>query len=158
MAMDDYNFKTIDADLEEFRRHLRVRVRRALRESIGQGVGSPAFHIVEALVTRGPVSPSDLAAALEVRTSTVAAHLDRLEELGWAKREPAAPGTNRVGVSATAAGRQAFDHYVAVRRAVLVDMLKPLSPEQVTALAQVLHICVGAQTAAARAAGGGDPR
>lgn len=143
--MYDADFNAVDADLEEFGRYLRARVRRAVRESLGQSVGSPAFHIIEAIISRGPTSPSDLATALEVRTSTMAAHLDRLEELDWARREPAASGTNRVRVSVTTAGRKAFEHYVSVRRAVLIDMLRPLATEQITALAEVLHVCVKAQ-------------
>lgn len=145
MVTVDSDFNTIDADLEAFRRHLRVKVRRTLRETIGPGVGGPAFHIVEALVARGPLSPSDLASALEVRTSTMATQLNRLEELGWVRREAAAPGTNRVLVSVTAAGRAAFARYVELRRVALADVLRPLAPEQVTALAQVLHAWVNAQ-------------
>lgn len=138
--MEEPELTAVDAAIEEFRRRLRARVRRALRESPGQSVGSPAFHLVETLITRGPLSPADLAALLEVRTSTTAAHLDRLGELGWVRREPA--GAARVRVSVTPAGRQAFEHYVAIRRGVLAQMLRPLVPAQVRALAEALRACV----------------
>ncbi len=144
-GMSDVMWEMLDRDLEEFRRRLRVQVRRAVREVIGEGVGSPAFHIIEALTRRGPMSPSDLASALQVRTSTMTTHLDRLEDLGWVRREAAAPGTNRVRVLVTEAGLGAIERYVALRRGVLHDVLAPLPPEQVRSLAQALHACVQAQ-------------
>lgn len=147
----------LDSDLEEFRRRMRVRMRRVVRETFGEGPGGgAAFHIIEVLLNHGLLSPSDLAVALEVRTSTMAAHLDRLEELRWAMREPASPGTNRVRVAVTELGRAAFDRYVDVRRAVLTELLAPLAPAQINALAQVLHQWVTAQrtTTSAMAAEG----
>jgi DNA-binding MarR family transcriptional regulator len=143
--MSDAIWETLDRDLEEFRRRLRVQVRKVMREALGEGVGSAAFHIVEALERRGPMSPSDLASALQVRTSTMASHLDRLEELGWLRREAASPGTNRVRVLVTPSGRSAIERYVVLRRGVLRDVLAPLPPQQVAALAQALHACVQAQ-------------
>ena len=137
--------ETLDRDLEEFRRHLRVRLRRAVRNSLGQSAGSPAFHIVEKLVSTGPLSPAELAAAMEVRTSTMAAHLDRLEELGWAQRGPAGSGTNRVRVWATPAGRRACEQYAALRRGVLSALLEPLGPEHLEAFAAALRLCVQAR-------------
>ncbi len=146
--MSDAIWETLDRDLEEFRRRLRVHVRRATREAMGEAVGNAAFHIIEALERRGPMSPSDLASALQVRTSTMTAHLDRLEDLGWVLREVAAPGTNRVRVLVTEAGLGAIRRYVALRRGVLHDLLSPLPPEQLQALAQALHACVPVQQGA----------
>ncbi len=144
--------ETLDADFEEFRRRVRVRVRRAVRETFGEGTGGAAFYIIEVLLNRGSLSPSDLAATLEVRTSTMTVHLDRLEELRWAKREPASPGTNRILVAVTTAGRTAFERYAQVRRSVLADVLAPLAPSQVATLAQGLHTWVEAQRAPRSAA------
>lgn len=140
--MSDFLWEALDQDLEEFRRRLRVRVRRVMREAMGEAVGSAAFHIIEALERRGPLSPSDLAAALEVRTSTMTSHLDRLEALGWVRREAAAPGTNRVRVSVTDAGREAMERYAALRRRVLHDMLSHLPQARLRALADALHAAV----------------
>ena len=137
-----WDLQTLDADLEEFRRRLRVRVRRAVHENLGDSAGAGAFRIIEALVQRGPLSPSDLAALLEVRTSTMTNHLDRLEELGWAQRQAAALGPSRLHVCATEAGREAFARYVAVRRQVLREVLEPLGPAEVAQLAWALHCCV----------------
>lgn len=134
--------RKLDADLEAFRRRLRVRVRRAMRGAAGEGVGSAAFHIVEALASRGPLSPSDLASLLEVRTSTMTAHLDRLEALGWVRREAAASGGNRVRAAATPAGQLALERYVAARVEVLRHALQPLTPAQLLGLADALHTCI----------------
>ncbi|EQD47242.1 Bacterial regulatory protein, MarR [mine drainage metagenome] len=140
-ALNDEQIRLLDADLEEFRRRLRVRVRRAMRDAAPEGVGSPAFHIVEALAARGPLSPSDLAALLEVRTSTMAAHLDRLEDLGWVRREAA--GGKRVRAAATPSGEAALARYVCARVDVLRDALRPLDAAQLQQLAQALRACVG---------------
>ncbi len=149
--MSDTVWNTLDADLEEFRRRLRVRVRKALRDITGEGVGSPAFHILDALARRGPFSPSDLASALEVRTSTMTSHIDRLEDLGWVAREPAQAGTNRVRVQITPVGREAVQRYVAARRAVLHDVLAPLPPHLLAALGEALHLVVEPTTNPAEA-------
>lgn len=129
----------VDAELEEFRRSLRAGLRRAVRGSLGQSVGGPAFQIVATLAAGGPLSPAELAAAMEVRTSTMAAHLDRLEELGWVEREPAGP--NRVRVRATAAGRRAAEEYAKLRRQVLATLLSPLDPERLETLGEILRTC-----------------
>lgn len=136
--MADSVLVQIDSDLEEFRRRLRVRVRRSLREALGDAVGGAAFRVVRELRQRGPMSPADLSALLEVRSSTMAAHLDRLEDLGWARRETLS-GTNRVRVVVTDAGSIALERYTAVRRAVLEEALRPLSHEQLSALADALR-------------------
>lgn len=140
--LDAAILQLLDTDLEEFRRRLRVRVRRAMRDVQGEGVGSPAFHIVEALVSRGSSSPSELASLLEVRTSTMAAHLDRLVELKWVHREAAATGSNRVRVAVTALGKEAHERYVAARQEVLLEVLRPLTQAQQLCLADALHTCV----------------
>ena len=143
-TLDATLLETLDADLEEFRRQLRVRLRRAVRNSLGRSVGSPAFRIIETLGSRGPLSPAELAAAMEVRTSTMAAHLDRLEELGWARRGPGR-STSRVLVRVTPAGRQACEQYRALRRAVLSTLLEPLAPGQMDAFASAVRLCARAE-------------
>ncbi len=145
MSTDRSVLEMLDADFEELRRRVRVRIRRAVRENLGEGTGGAAFHIVEVLLNHGPLSPSDLANILEVRTSTMTAHLDRLESLGWAKREGAAPGTNRLRVAVTANGCTAFERYLEIRRAVLAGVLQPLEPARVAALARELHLLLQAQ-------------
>lgn len=142
--MADALLTQLDSDLEEFRRRLRVRVRRSLRETLGDAVGGAAFRVVRELSLRGPLSPAELAAQLEVRSSTMAAHLDRLEDLGWARRETV-PRTNRVRVVITDAGDAALERFTAVRRRVLEDVLLPLTKEQVTALAGALRAALGSQ-------------
>jgi len=93
------------------------------------------FPLLERLVEQGPLSPTDLAGLLELRTSTIAAHIDRLEELGWARRESS--GRKGVLVSATDAGRAAHAQYLVVRRAVLAELLQPLAAEDLLEFARL---------------------
>lgn len=148
VTLEDSGFTELDRDLEEFRQLLRRRVRSAVRTALGDIVGLPALHLVGVLSQNGPMSPSELAARLEIRTSTMTAHLDRLEELGWAARESGPVGPSRLRVVLTADGARAHERYVEARRRVVRDLLAPLAPEQMQDLARALRALVAAQNLA----------
>lgn len=138
------DIRDLDRNLETFRRRLRTRVRRALREALGDGAGGGAFAVLERLVVSGPMAPAVLAGQLEVRTSTMTAHIDRLAELGWAKRETVQQGPSRVRVSVTDGGRLAYERYLDIRRQALGSLVSPLTDaerETLTALlGRALHL------------------
>lgn len=142
MTASDDPFVRLDGALEEVRRRLRVRLRRELRRR-GEYVGG-GFPILAQLAAAGPSSPSELADQLEVRTSTMAAHLDRLEEAGLIRRTPRDGGGGRVAVHITDGGAAALGRYVALRREVLREVLGPLAPDEVRRLAQLLERALGA--------------
>lgn len=132
------DLKELDRNLETFRRRLRTRVRRALRESVGDGPGGGAFAVLERLVVSGPMAPAVLAAQLEVRTSTMTAHIDRLSELGWARRETVPQGPGRVRVSLTDEGRLAYERYLDIRREALGSLVASLTDGERRTLTMLL--------------------
>jgi DNA-binding MarR family transcriptional regulator len=143
MTASDDPFVRLDGALEEVRRRLRVRLRRELRRR-GEYVGG-GFPILAQLAGSGPSSPSELADQLEVRTSTMAAHLDRLEEAGYIRRAPRDGGGGRVAVHLTDAGAGALARYVALRREVLREVLAALAPDEVGGLARLLERALGSR-------------
>lgn len=133
------DLQTLDQDLETFRRHFRTSVRRATREALGQVVGGPAFHLLEVLLTSGPQAPSHLAEHLAVRTSTMASHLNRLEEMGWIRRGETSGGGGRIRVFVTPTGAEAHRLYVGIRRRVLEELLGDVPEEVLAAWTTVFH-------------------
>lgn len=134
--MDDATLEALDSGLEELRRRLRVRLRREMHRSGGEFIGG-GMHILSYLVRAGSASPSEIADSLEVRTSTMAAHLDRLEAAGYVRRAPRANGT-RVDVRLTPLGEAAHARYLDTRRQVLREVLSPLDEEERVRLADLL--------------------
>ncbi len=145
--MDGERLQQLDQHWHDAHRQVRNRVRRMLRESLASPVGGAGYQILALVIGQGPLSPSDLANHMEIRTSTVAAHLDRLEEAGWLERRPAALGSARVSVVANEAGRRAYEQFLERRRAVLAEFLAPLSDGQSRELAEILDVLVHASRA-----------
>jgi len=136
--MEEARLEQLDAMFETFRREWMSRVRRAAQEASGGLGGRGAFRVLEVLLAHGPLSPSELAERVGVRTSTMTAHLDRLEEWGWASRQSAVSGAARVRVSLAQPGREAYARFVAGRRAVMKEMLADMGPEAVADLERAL--------------------
>lgn len=137
MSSSQSHLLDLDRHAEELRRRYRVRLRRTTKQAFGDAVGPRTFPLLEQLVEHGPLSPTDLAQRLELRTSTIAAHIDRLEEMGWAAR--AAKGRRGVLVSPTPAGRLAHDRFLVVRREALGDLLSPLAEDDLMSLGRLLE-------------------
>lgn len=145
--MDHAQLIAIDTEFDRFRQALSTRLRRRARELLGDAAGGASFHVLDVLARGQALSPSELAALREVRTSTMTVQLDRLEAAGWVQREPGcAGGTGRVVVTITPAGRAVLERYRVLRREVLEELLSPLAPEQVAHLGEAL----GRATAALR--------
>lgn len=113
------------------------RLRRRVREVLGEPSGGAAFKLL-ALVAEEPRSPSELAARLQVRTSTMTVQLDRLEDAGWVRREPVGTA-GRVRVVCTEAGRQALARYAGLRLEVWRELLEPFDDAAVDALGHALE-------------------
>ncbi len=135
----------LDLVLEEFQRRWRVRLRRTIRDALGDSAGLRAFPLLGQVVCHGPLSPTELAQRLELRTSTIAAHVDRLEELGWATR--GGKGRKGVLVRATPEGEAAHRRYLGLRRQLLGEFTLPLRDEEVQALRRLLDALVRGQSA-----------
>jgi DNA-binding MarR family transcriptional regulator len=142
--LEDDTLARLDAALEEVRRRLRVRLRRELHAVGSEFVGG-GFQILAQLTRAGAQSPSELADALELRTSTMTAHLDRLEESGFVRRQPrpAGGGAARVEVRLTNAGETAYERYLETRRRVLREVLAGVDAADLRRLADVLGQAAG---------------
>jgi len=137
MEIDEDTLVQLDRDLEDLRRRLRTRLQRD-GASGGPHLGR-GFHILAHLIEggSGAGSPTELADTSGVRTSTMAAHIDRLEEAGYVRRSPR-DASGRVEVRVTPEGRDAYRRYLEVRQSVLRDILAPLAPAQTRQLADLL--------------------
>jgi DNA-binding MarR family transcriptional regulator len=136
--MDAEELENLDQLWHEVQRAVRTEVGRALREAMPAAPGGRAFGIISLLRRHGPLSPSDLAHRTDVRTSTMTAHLDRLEELGWVRRDRIPGGGARVEVKMTPAGEEAFTRYLEIRRLVFLRFLDPLESDERIRLARTL--------------------
>lgn len=130
--------ETLDEVWFEAQHVVRSRVRHAIREHLASPVGGAGLHILSHIMRAGAVSPSELAARLDIRSSTIAAHLDRLEEAGWLRREPLPGAPNRVQATLTEAGREAYHRYLELRREVVEEFLSPLAREDRETLARII--------------------
>ncbi len=150
--MDDAILPRLDGAFEEVRRRLRVRLRRELHAG-GDFVGG-GFQILSQLSRTGALSPSELADGLEVRTSTMTAHLDRLEEAGFVRRQPRAGGGGaRLEVHLTEAGRAAYARYLETRQRILREVLAGLEAEDLAHLSGLLERAVRAGASSGRREG-----
>ncbi len=136
--MDGRDWERLDQLWHDVHRRVRTEVRRAVQEVLPGAAGGAGFGILALLARCPEMSPSELAHRMDVRSSTMTAHLDRLEELGWIERVPAEGRGARVAVRLTAAGREARERYVAVRRRVLGQFLAPLDGEDQARLLAML--------------------
>jgi len=137
--MDQDPWAALDERWHEVQRRLRNRVRRMVRDRWAGPVGGAAFQILGTLLREGPASPADLAARLDIRSSTMSAHLDRLEEAGWVERQPVAGASGRLRVVSTEAGREAFAEYLARRRAIVAEVFGRLDESERRELERLLE-------------------
>jgi DNA-binding MarR family transcriptional regulator len=65
------------------------------------GASRSDYDALEALDAHGPLTPGELGALLALTSGSVTALLGRLEDLGWARREPHPDDRRKVVVSLT---------------------------------------------------------
>jgi len=136
---DASHSKSLDEIWFEAQHVVRNRVRHSIREHVPGSVGGGGFHLLSHVIQAGPVSPSELAARLDIRSSTIANHLDRLEEAGWIVREAVSGTSTRVQVRATAPGEEAYRRYLELRRTVLEGFLEPLGDDERALFSRLLE-------------------
>ena len=135
MAGDE---ESLDALWLEAQRVVRHRIRHALQDQIPGAVGGGGLRILGHVVQAGTLSPADLVHRFDIRSSTITAHLDRLEAAGWLRREPALGTPSRIQVTATEAGRDTYRRYLAIRQQVVEHFLEPLAETEREALRRML--------------------
>ena len=136
--MDEVEVRTLQAHL----RRLQKRIARSLPPL--DGVSRSATRVL-AIVARSAdeagVQPGQVAEALEMTTSNVAAALRELEQAGYVARERTAADGRRIAVVLTGHGADA----VAAHRALRADGLREaieraLSPDEQARLAAVIPL------------------
>jgi DNA-binding MarR family transcriptional regulator len=104
------------------------------------GLSPSRLSVLSVLVFGGPRTPSELAAAEEVRLPTISALVRGLEEDGLVRRA-ADPADGRVvRLSATAKGRRILERGRERRLDNLEELLLPLSREELRVLAEASEI------------------
>jgi DNA-binding MarR family transcriptional regulator len=97
------------------------------------------YRALVVLVSRGPQRVTDLAAALDVASSTAGRMCERLVRKGLARRHRARADRRAVQVSVTAAGRRVVDEATARRRALIAQVLGVLPTGRQHAVAEALR-------------------
>jgi DNA-binding MarR family transcriptional regulator len=118
-----------------------IHLLRSVRASdVETGLSPLAFSVLSVLVFGGPRTPSELAAAEQVRLPTISALVRGLEEDGLVRRA-ADPADGRVvRLSATAKGRRILERGRERRLDNLEELLAPLSREELRVLAEASEI------------------
>lgn len=116
-----------------------VRLARRQRQQSGTGL-TPSLQSALAMIeARGPFTLGELAAVEQVSPPTITRIVDKLEDMGLARREPD-PDDRRVSrVTVTDVGREQLVESRQRRDAWLRDRLDELAPEDVAALTAAIE-------------------
>ncbi|MFN2538453.1 MAG: MarR family winged helix-turn-helix transcriptional regulator [Mycobacteriales bacterium] len=90
----------------------------------------PAYQALWRICEDGPVRPTTLAGLLEVDLSVVSRQVRALEEAGFVQRQTDPQDARAALVSATDAGREAFERTKQQRIEVLDEVLADWPPEE----------------------------
>jgi DNA-binding MarR family transcriptional regulator len=104
------------------------------------GLSPSRLSVLSVLVFGGPRTPSELAAAEQVRLPTISALVRGLEEDGLVRRAGDPADGRVVRLSATAKGRRILERGRERRLDNLEELLVPLSREELRVLAEASKI------------------
>lgn len=90
----------------------------------------PAYQALWRICDEGPLRPTRLAGLLEVDLSVVSRQVRALEDVGFVQRQPDPADARAALVSATPAGRDAFEQTKRQRTEVLDEVLAGWPPEE----------------------------
>jgi DNA-binding MarR family transcriptional regulator len=128
-------------------------LRRVRASDVETGLSPSRLSVLSVLVFGGPRTPSELAAAEQVRLPTISALVRGLEEDGLVRRA-ADPADGRVvRLSATAKGRRILERGRERRLDNLEELLASLSREELRVLAEASEILDRAVSGRGRAPG-----
>lgn len=114
---------------------VRLRVMREVRFPVDD---LPMFLVLNQLVYRGALRPSDLAVTLGMAPTNISKIARRLEEAGLTARVPAPDDDRSVLVALTPAGREIGERIAAAAARANAAALAGWAPEEVEALQRVL--------------------
>lgn len=109
-------------------------LRRLRRKDDTTGITAPRLSALSVIVSSGPLTLRELAAAEQVRPPTMTRLVDALEELGLVTREGDPRDKRRLRITATARGRALMARGRAKRVAALARRLSSLSPRELATL------------------------
>jgi DNA-binding MarR family transcriptional regulator len=115
-------------------------LRRVRASDVKTGLSPARLSVLSVLVFGGPRTPSELAAAEQVRLPTISALVRGLEEDGLVRRAPDPSDGRGVRVSATAKGRRILERGRERRLDNLEELLEPLSRHELRTLADAAKI------------------
>jgi DNA-binding MarR family transcriptional regulator len=98
----------------------------------------PAYQALWRICDEGPVRPTTLAGMLEVDLSVVSRQVRSLEDVGFVQRQTDPQDARAALVSATVAGREAFEQTRHQRTEVLDEVLSTWPPEDREAFVELL--------------------
>jgi DNA-binding MarR family transcriptional regulator len=118
-----------------------IHLLRSVRASdVETGLSPSRLSVLSVLVFGGPRTPSELAAAEQVRLPTISALVRGLEEDGLVRRAADPVDGRVVRLSATAKGRRILERGRERRLDNLEELLVPLSREELRVLAEASEI------------------
>lgn len=129
-------------------------LRRVRISDVETGLSPSRLSVLSVLVFGGPRTPSELAAAEQVRLPTISGLLRGLEDDALVRREPHPSDRRAVRISATARGRRLLERGRRRRIDNLVELLEPLSADDLATLAEAAAILESAISGRGRARAG----
>ena len=115
-------------------------LRRVRASDVETGLSPSRLSVLSVLVFGGARTPSELAAAEQVRLPTISGLVAGLEAEGLVRRTPHPVDRRAVRITATAKGRRLMQRGRARRIENLVELLAPLSSSELTTLADAAEI------------------
>ncbi|HET9675113.1 MAG TPA: MarR family transcriptional regulator [Gaiellaceae bacterium] len=115
-------------------------LRNVRASDVETGLSPARLSVLSVLVFGGARTPSELAAAEQVRLPTISALVRGLEEDGLVRRAPDPDDGRAVRLSATAKGRRILQSGRERRLDNLEELLEPLSREELRTLAEASEI------------------
>ena len=115
-------------------------LRNVRASDVETGLSPARLSVLSVLVFGGARTPSELAAAEQVRLPTISALVRGLEEDGLVRRAPDPDDGRAVRLSATAKGRRILQRGRERRLHNLEELLEPLSREELRTLSEASEI------------------
>jgi DNA-binding MarR family transcriptional regulator len=119
-------------------------LRRVRASDVETGLSPARLSLLSVLVFGSARTPSELAAAEQVRLPTISGLVAGLEAEGLVRRGPHPADRRAVRITATAKGRRLLHRGRARRLENLVELLEPLSSAELATLADAAEILEGA--------------
>ena len=125
-------------------------LRRVRASDVETGLSPARLSLLSVLVFGGPRTPSQLAAAEQVRRPTISALVRGLEEEGLVRRDPHPDDGRAVRIRATAKGERVLRRGRERRLDNVAELLEPLSRAELRTLERAAEILERALTGRGR--------